>query len=171
VVRIKTMATVHELLYQSNSFSQLDFSDTLKELVQNVTDTLQSENEVSMEFNSDPVKLNINQAIPTSLIVNEVITNAFKHAFDGIKDCKIRINLQQDGDSVNLTITDNGTGLPDEINSSSNSSLGFHLINLLSEQVNAEQVYEKNKNEPGTIFQIQFEKQDNKKGIGSSSIT
>jgi PAS domain S-box-containing protein len=171
VVRIKTMATVHELLYQSNSFSQLDFSDTLKKLVQNVTDTLQSEDEVTVEFNSVPVKLNINQAIPTSLIVNEVITNAFKHAFKGIKDCKITITLDQSDEDVSITIIDNGTGMPDDISSSKESSLGFHLINLLSDQVNADKVYGNNENGAGTLFKIKFAKQDDKKGIGSSSVT
>lgn len=171
VVRIKTMATVHELLYQSNSFSQLDFSDTLKKLVQNVSDTLQSEDEVIVEFNSVPVKLNINQAIPTSLIVNEVITNAFKHAFNGIDDCKITINLEQNSEDVSITIIDNGTGMPDDISSSKESSLGFHLINLLSDQVNASKVYKNNENGTGTLFKMIFEKQDDKKGIGSSSVT
>lgn len=171
VVRIKTMATVHELLYQSNSFSQLDFSDTLKELVQNVSSTLQSENEVKVEFSSDPVKLNINQAIPTSLIVNEVITNAFKHAFEGIKECKIKIELRQEENRVDLTIIDNGTGMPADIDSSNSNSLGFHLINLLSEQVSATHTYGKNKNGSGTLFQLHFDKQDDKKGIGSSSVT
>ncbi|MDZ7806803.1 MAG: PAS domain S-box protein [Gracilimonas sp.] len=171
VVRIKTMATVHELLYQSNSFSQLDFSDTLLKLVQNITDTLQSENEVDVKFNSVPVNLNINQAIPASLIVNEVITNAFKHAFVGIKECMITIELKQEGEKISITILDNGVGMPVNISSSSESSLGFHLIDLLSEQVNADTVYQKNKNGSGTIFKLTFEKQDNKKGIGSSSLT
>lgn len=170
VVRIKTMATVHELLYQSDSFSQLDFSDTLHKLVQNISDTLQSENEVNIEFSSVSVKLNINQAIPTSLIVNEVITNAFKHAFDGIKKCKITIDLKQDGDNVSITIIDNGIGIPNDISKSKESSLGFHLINLLSEQVNADKIYRKNNSGTGTIFKLLFEKQDIKKAISSSYI-
>lgn len=171
VVRIKTMASVHELLYQSNSFSQLDFSETLKQLVKNVTDTLQSENKVEIEYHAVPVKLNINQAIPASLIVNEVITNAFKHAFKNIDDSKLTINLSEEDDQLEISIIDNGVGIPEDIQNAKDSSLGFHLIELLSEQLYADKVYKKNPDVSGTIFKLSFIRQANKKGIGSSSVT
>lgn len=171
VVRIKTMASVHELLYQSNSFSQLDFAETLEQLVKNVSDTLQSENKIEIEYHAVPVKLNINQAIPASLIVNEVITNAFKHAFKGIKDSKLTIKLSEEDDQLEISIIDNGLGIPDDIQNTKESSLGFHLIDLLSEQLYADKVYKKNPDGSGTIFRISFTKLANKKGIGSSSVT
>ncbi|MEX2364615.1 MAG: PAS domain S-box protein, partial [Balneolaceae bacterium] len=155
VVRIRTMATVHELLYQSGSFSQLEFSDTLKKLVQNVSDTLQSANEIKVDIDCDPVILNINQAIPASLIVNEVITNAYKHAFKGCEKGEIKFKLSETNNQIHIEIKDNGVGLPDDF-IQNNSTLGFHLIQILCQQINGE--YSFNNSEKATTFLLEFSK-------------
>ncbi|SMO35918.1 PAS domain S-box protein [Gracilimonas mengyeensis] len=169
VVRIKTMATVHELLYNSNSFSQLDFSDTLVKLVENVSETLQTGSKVDLKIECDPIKLNINQAIPASLIVNEVITNSFKHAFKDRKDGTLVFELKEKpNDKILISITDNGVGLPEDEEYSNQSSLGLHLIEVLAQQIEAEYSYENV--QPGTQFTICFERQIQKSGIGSNSM-
>lgn len=165
VVRIKTMATVHELLYQSNSFSKLEFSDTLKKLVENISETLQPDHKIGIDIHCDPVTLNINQAIPASLIVNEVITNAYKHAFRDSKTGKISFNLQEENTEIIIEIIDNGAGFPEE-KLNKGGSLGIHLINVLCDQINGTGTYKNTGN--GTNFTLRFERQETKKGIGNT---
>lgn len=168
VVRIKTMATVHELLYQSNSFSRLEFSQTLKRLVQNISETLQTSNKIDLDIECEPITLNINQAIPASLIVNEVITNAYKHAFSEKKEGKICFSLTEQENVVHIEITDNGVGI-NENDLEQKGSLGLHLIQVLSEQIDATNTYSKLKK--GTKFTLEFEKQNIKSGIGNAQLT
>lgn len=166
IIRIKTMANIHEQLYQSNSFSKLAFADNIQSLVLNILKTFRSKTEVDIDFNCEPVQLNINQAIPCSLIVNEVATNIFKHAFPGRKKGTITISLHgsENNNSIQLSIRDNGVGLPDDFDSSDTSSLGLNLIDVLSQQLAADYKYE-SCNE-GTLFTIRFKK-DEFSGIGN----
>ena len=169
VVRIKTMATVHELLYQSQSFSNLEFSETLKNLVYNISETFQSNSKIEVEINCEPIKLNINQAIPASLIVNEVLTNAYKHAFPDIDSGNIIFNLSEDNNCICIEITDSGVGFSPDLSMDENKSLGTHLIQVLSEQISASYRYENRKDQNGTYFHLRFERNDNP-GIGSANI-
>lgn len=158
VIRIRTMASVHELLYQSNSFSRLDFSDTIVKLVENISQTLQTSTHINLDIQCDHIKLNINKAIPASLIVNEVVTNIYKHAFEGIPKGDIEFRVKQDNDNVLIKIKDNGIGFDeneDEMKDQS-GSLGLHLIKELTNQIDGE--YEYSKAEPGTEFTLRFEK-------------
>ncbi|WP_421774529.1 PAS domain S-box protein [Gracilimonas sp.] len=164
VVRIKTMATVHELLYQSRSFSKLEFSDTLQKLVENISDTLRSSTYIDTTIDCEPIRLNINQAIPASLIVNEVVTNIYKHAFKGRKNGNVRFTLTEKDKKINIKIKDDGVGFPEDFDVNTNTSLGFHLIRVLSEQIDATYKYENETT--GTIFELSFEKHNNK-GIGN----
>jgi len=167
IVRIKTMANIHEQLYESNSFSRLEFSDNIQSLVMSIKQTMQSKTNVSIDFHCDPIQLNINQAIPCSLVVNEVVTNIFKHAFPDMKEGYVEITLSEDrkNEHVSLTISDNGVGLPHSISSRESCSLGLNLIDVLSQQLEADYKYEAD--ERGTIFSIQFDR-DELKGIGNN---
>lgn len=156
VSRIKTMATVHELLYQSRSFSKLNFSETAQKLVKNISQTLQTEPNIQIKSKCDNIKLNINQAIPTSLIINEVLTNTYKHAFNGRSDGCITFNLRKKGKLISIQIKDDGVGFPPDFDPKSSSSLGFHLIKVLSEQIHASYSYESS--ETGTSFDLSFTK-------------
>jgi two-component sensor histidine kinase len=169
VVRIKTMATVHELLYQSQSFSKLEFSETLRKLVENISDTLQTSNEIETKIYCDPLKLNINQAIPASLIVNEVVTNIYKHAFGERKSGMIKFDLYEDEDLITIRIEDNGTGFKTD-SSEESSSLGLHLIKVLSEQINATYVYKNKEEGRGAYFKLQFQRSHEQSGIGSANL-
>lgn len=164
VFRIRTMATVHELLYQTKSFSNIDFTETLNALVKSVSETLETGSRVKIEMESMPVQLNINQAIPVSLIVNEVITNIYKHAFDKRMGGIIDIKLEKKENEIQLQISDNGKGLPNEFDKNDLSSMGLKLINVLSEQIDA--TYNYHRLERGTRFSILFEKSE-VKGTGN----
>ncbi|HEX6982035.1 MAG TPA: PAS domain S-box protein [Balneolaceae bacterium] len=165
VTRIQSMAYIHEHLYQSDSFSDLDFSANLKELIEGITATIPTETDITLEFNTDPVQLNVNQAMPASLIVNEVVTNILKHAFKDMKKGKITSELAQIDDQVKLWISDNGIGLPEDF--SKGKTLGLQLINELSRQLAAEYEYKSTAN--GSLFILGFEKSDSK-GIGNAAL-
>ena len=159
VLRIKSMANIHEHLYQSKSFVDINFSENVKALVSNILDTMQLNTDIDLDFSCDDVLLNVSQAIPCSLIVNEVITNSIKHAFTNRAHGEIAIQLTQKGDQINLKIMDNGVGLPPGFSIESSQSLGLQLIRTLSEQLKAEYGFLPDKS--GCTFQLQFAIQHN----------
>jgi two-component sensor histidine kinase/PAS domain-containing protein len=155
-LRIKSMANIHELLYQSNSFSQLDFGKSIKNLTDTILKTIDNGTDVSVSYQLDPIQLNINQAVPCSLIVNEVITNCMKHAFPGNGTGKIALELRKSGSDIILNITDNGIGISDEIDLLNSPSLGVELIQTLSKQLNGSYSYRPHPDQPGTLFNLSF---------------
>lgn len=159
VARIGTMASIHEHLYQSDTFSSLKFSENLETISDKLIKTMQTETKVQVETNLETVELNLNQAIPCSLIVSEVITNSLKHAFAGREKGIIGLFLSQKDQQVSLRIKDNGQGLPEKFNASESDSLGIHLIDKLSMQLGGEYSY--HSTEEGTEFQLEFEKKWN----------
>lgn len=159
-LRIKSMANIHEQLYQSKSFSNMNFDIGLKNLVKTIIETLDIDSEIQTEFDLDPVTLNINQAIPCSLIVNEVITNSIKHAFKPGEKGLISMVLKKRDHSIYLKITDDGTGLPKDMTKDDENSLGMELIMTLALQLEGIHNYKSRDTEPGTIFEIEFEISD-----------
>lgn len=158
VMRIKVMASIHDHLYQSNSFSNLDFSENLKLLVSNIVETMQTEACIQTEFNCRPVSLNVNQAIPCSLIVNEVVTNSIKYAFPGKAEGKISVTLELRNQTVTLILEDDGVGLPESFNELKGKSMGVKIIEVLSEQLEADYAYDNIDN--GCRFKLQFTRSD-----------
>lgn len=159
-LRIKSMANIHEQLYQSHSFSNISFNEGIETLVQTILETLQNGVVIKTEFNLQEIELNINQALPCSLIINEVITNSVKHAFKDQTQGILSISLSRNGDQVSIQILDNGSGMPQSDNTTAtaeNSSLGMELINALAVQLNADYIYKAGENGNGTRFEITFE--------------
>lgn len=109
-----------------------------------------------VEFNSEPVSISLNRAIACSLLVNEVITNILKHAFIGKNDGTITIELRENDDDVELTISDNGVGLPDDFDPHSTHTLGMQLIITLFQQLGGSYSYDSNGE--GTRFHFTFSK-------------
>jgi two-component sensor histidine kinase len=103
--------------------------------------------------------LDFRQTLPCSLIANEVITNAIKYAFKGRDEGIITIQLQTDGDNIELSITDNGVGLPDNFQEKE-GSLGMNLIETLSAQLDAEYHFDTSP-DSGTAFGLRFGKVPN----------
>lgn len=155
VVRIKSIASVHEILYQSNSFSDLNFSDTVEKLVENISSTLQTTVPVEIIYDTDPINLDINKAIPAALVINEVVTNAYKHAFTNNKQGKISFTIRDTNGAVEIVIKDNGKGIEDA-EPENNQSLGMQLIREISSQIYGKFTYRKVEN--GTEFRLSFER-------------
>ncbi len=166
VFRIQTMATIHELLYESSSFSMLYFSEIIKKLVDSIHEALHQKKDISIEYNITPIELNINQAIPSSLIVNEVITNIYKHAFTDRATGKIVIDLKERNDNlIQICIRDNGVGLPEDFDPEVSGHLGTNIIRTLSSQLEADFGLSSKNN--GTVFTLDFKKKDIR-GMGSA---
>ncbi len=155
--RIHSMAMVHEKLYKSNSLSKIEMPTYARDLAQYIRQTMEAETEINLEYDFDDVNLDITQAIPCGLLLNEVVVNAFKYAFDGRERGTIGIELKQQGKEVHLRIHDDGIGLPEEIDIGGSTSLGLTLIKTLTEQLNGRMEIDRSH---GTEFEISFAVKD-----------
>ena len=165
VSRIRAIADIHEQMYQSKTFSRLDFTENIRQLATEIVNTFQVNTITQVTFACDQVELNVNQAIPCSLIINEVITNILKHAFSGKKHGMIHISLRVKDDKLKLSIKDNGTGFKGNIKEIKSGSLGLQIIAVLSQQLEAE--YDYSTTEEFNSFTLKFVKGDIK---GSASL-
>ncbi len=151
--RVKSMALIHQLLYQSEMFTNINFASYLEQLMSSLHSTYCKPGEnIQYKISAEPILLDIDIAIPLGLIINELATNAYKYAFPEKKEGNIEISLiQQSGHNILLSIADNGIGLPEKIDIQKTNSLGLRLVNLLVKQLKANINHER-KN--GTIIKI-----------------
>ncbi|MDZ7772423.1 MAG: sensor histidine kinase [Balneolaceae bacterium] len=126
--RIQTIATIHELLYSSESLSHLNFGENITRLVRSLEEMYDRDKQITITVEADPVSMNINQAIPCALLVNEVVTNAYKHAFKNREEGEIEVKLHENDKKVIVEVRDNGVGLPDDFMQETSSSIGMTLI-------------------------------------------
>lgn len=135
--RVKSMALVHEKLYQSKNFAKINFAEYTESLVNYLFKAyeLHSGN-VILELDIDEVDLNIDTAIPCGLIINELVSNALKYAFPHNRSGKVCISLHSERHKhFTLTIKDDGVGLPMDWDFKSVKSLGLQLVNVLTKQL------------------------------------
>ncbi|MEW6303880.1 MAG: histidine kinase dimerization/phosphoacceptor domain -containing protein [Verrucomicrobiota bacterium] len=141
--RIKSMALIHEKLYQSRDLDQINFGDYMSTLVGMLARTYAARaGNVRLQVQAEPAALTVNTAIPLGLIVNELITNAFKHAFPGGRAGEISAELR--GNRQNgfaLLVRDNGVGVSPGFLPETADSLGLRLVRILSEQIGAQVEY------------------------------
>lgn len=158
-LRLRSIAMIHEKLYQTESLHDIRFDGYLKELVETIQKTYSSEGRnMKATFQLDPITLDVNQVIPCSLIVNEVVVNSYKHAFASRGGGQLNISLVDKNPLVELQIADNGEGLPDDFDMENHQSLGMTLIQALSDQLNGSMEFSNRTDREGTLFRIQFEK-------------
>jgi PAS domain S-box-containing protein len=153
--RIRSMALMHEHLYKSDELDRVSFHQYIHSLATAITRTYNGVN-IDLVTNLEHVDVMIEIAMPLGLIVNEILTNACKHAFHDRQHGIINIDLREEGadsDLFRLTIKDNGIGLPEGFTFEDQSSMGMFIIRLLSEQINAKMIIE---NQQGTSFIIIF---------------
>lgn len=162
--RIQSIASVHEMLYQSKSFSQINMRKYLSQLTENIKATSQLDKDIRITKDIEPVKLNINQAIPCSLIANEVITNSFKHAFQAKGEGEISVTMTEEEGKVTLILKDNGSGLEENIDLDKPNSLGMKLINVLKQQLGAEMAII---SQDGLSVRLHFQREDAKGSAGN----
>lgn len=158
-MRIQSIALVHEMLYESESLAYIEYDKYINDLMQAISSMHMNEGRnIELISEVEPISLSINQAIPCSLLVNELIVNAFKHAFDDQKEGQVKVHVIKEGDKVIMTISDNGSGFEIEKFSDSDT-LGATLIKTLTAQLNGEfQILEKSEGS-GSSFRIEFIKE------------
>lgn len=153
--RIKSMSFIHENLYQTDKFSSLDFSEYIFNLSNNLVHSYQIfDNLVEIKYEMDKVNLSLDQAIPCGLIVNELVSNALKYAFDGKKSGELIIQLKKKKKQIELVIGDNGVGLPKDLDIKNTETLGLQLVLTLIDQLDATVEVLR---EGGTKYLITFE--------------
>jgi PAS domain S-box-containing protein len=135
--RVKSMALVHEKLYQSKNFAKINFAEYTKSLLNYLLKAYELRSgKVALEIDIDEITLNIDTAIPCGLIINELVSNALKYAFPDNQAGSIRIHLHAEGDrDFTLTIQDNGVGLPLDWDIKNVKSLGLQLVKVLTKQL------------------------------------
>ncbi len=135
--RIKSMALIHERFYQSDGISQIDFDDYSRKLIEHLYSSFKiNPSSIIVDFKIENVRLDIDTAVPCGLIINEIVSNAFKHAFRDKVQGHIYIVLQNKNvGEYYLEIKDDGVGMPAEFNLETADSLGFQLIQALSDQL------------------------------------
>jgi PAS domain S-box-containing protein len=139
--RIKSIADVHELLYSSETLSKINLKTYIDKLFNNVLSVSKTNSPLNpIIFIDEDLELNINQAIPLGLLVNELLTNSVKHAFEGVENPTISFTVLKEEDMVSIVYKDNGIGFEIEGHSSP-TSLGFTLINTLLGQLESEYTF------------------------------
>jgi two-component sensor histidine kinase len=153
--RINSLSIIHDHLYRSQNFLTIDFSSYLHSLVTNLIATFSSfHGKIDLSTDMDTVDLSIDQAIPCGLIVNELLTNAVKYAFVNREEGQIKLSLKKLEHSIRIIISDNGTGLPGNIDIKNTETLGLQLVHMLITQLGGEiDVERKN----GTSFIVTFD--------------
>ena len=173
--RVKSMAMIHDMLYQSADLANIDFSNYIKNLVQDLFYSYDAKNNIKLIINAEEVFLNIETAIPCGLIINELVSNSLKYAFptasgrgptdekSSIPDDKsgeVFISLHQNDKCLELIIADNGIGLSEDITFENLQTLGLRLVNMLVNQLDGSIELER---DGGTTFHIIFKELNYKK--------
>ncbi|MCJ7679181.1 MAG: PAS domain S-box protein, partial [Candidatus Aminicenantes bacterium] len=152
--RIYSMALVHEQLYKSNDFSNIKMKPFIETLSIELKQANASEKDITLDLVGDNVVLGVSLAIPCGLILNELISNAYKHAFPGRKTGHIKISLRLvEAKSYELSVQDNGVGLPEEVDIENSETLGLLLVDILTKQIDGKLEIRREK---GTTFIIRF---------------
>ncbi len=153
--RVRAMALVHEQLYQSDNFAQIDFTTYVHSLANDLLQFYQTENKViSLHVEGETLPLDIETAIPCGLLIGELISNACKHAFLDGKDGTIRLSLHAPEPShYCIEVQDSGIGIPREIDFPTTQSLGLQLVSALVDQIRGTITL---KRQLGTTFTLTF---------------
>jgi two-component sensor histidine kinase len=152
--RIRAISLIHQKLYQEENMAVINMPDYIRELVSFLSDASQGMH-VHFVMDLDPVELDASQSVPVGLIINEAITNAFKYAFTREMAAMINISFKAHGNQLQLSISDNGRGLPAHFDTTTSKTLGFQLMNILSEQLDGHMSVESSQ---GVLIRVSFEK-------------
>jgi two-component sensor histidine kinase len=149
------MALIHERLYQAKDFAIIDFNSYIESLAEHLFQSYVTDPErISLVIDAGAVQLEIDDAIPCGLIINELVSNSLKYAFPNDRKGEIKVCFHTEADGcIMLTVTDNGIGLPADLNFRNTESLGLQLVTMLARQLRGDVMTESN---GGTSFIIRF---------------
>ncbi len=130
--RVRTMAMVHEDLYDHKDYDRIEFGSFIKKMVSNICRAYNIGEKIKTEMHVEQVYLNINIAIPLGMVINELVSNTLKHAFDGsIEQPKLMVQFYKENNTCNIIIKDNGKGLKDIMIMEQPGSMGLKLVHIL----------------------------------------
>jgi PAS domain S-box-containing protein len=155
--RIRSMALIHAKLYESEDLASIDFGEYIKELSMKLFDSYMVDSgRISLKVVAEGVSMGIDRAIPWGLIVNELVSNALKHAFPDNRSGEISIRIYLDEDDwITLIVADSGIGMPPGLDFKNTGTLGLQLVNMLTLQLKGQISMEGTK---GTAFKIRSRK-------------
>ena len=153
--RVRSMALIHERLYQSPNLASVDMGEYTRNLVSDLQHSQRTEDgSVRVTLTIEDIPLGITEAIPCGLIINELVSNSLKHAFPEGRHGEVTVELTRgDAGSFTLTVSDNGIGFPEHVDFRNSSSLGLTLINSLVDQLGGAIKLDRGN---GTSFTITF---------------
>jgi len=153
--RVRSMALIHERLYRSQDLAHVDFAEYVRQLADDLYHAYNlSNDQIVLDVDVDVPQMSIDIAIPCGLLINELMSNAFKHAFADTTEGRLRVALRRIGDNTSiLTVADTGAGFPAGLDFRNTSSFGLQLVHTLVEQLNGKIEL---KTDRGTEFTVTF---------------
>ena len=153
--RIKSMALIHEKLYNSKDLIGIDFGEYLRDLVANLFRSYSIDpNQIKLKMEINNISLGLDTAIPCGLIINELVSNSFKYAFPDGRKGEISVNIIPiNNNQFILTVRDNGIGFPEDLDIKKSKTLGLQLVDNLVEQLDGTIELDRS---TGTDFKITF---------------
>lgn len=158
VARIKSLALIHEKLYQSESLSNIELKSYLHDLIKSIKQSSTIYKEIDIHIQCEEIIVNVNQAVPCALILNEVVSNALEHAFKDQESGNIWVSVNESNNEITFSIKDDGIGISEQDYMNS-TSVGFTIIKTLIKQLSA---HLEIINEKGTHLIFSFQLQDTK---------
>jgi PAS domain S-box-containing protein len=152
--RIRSMALIHEKLYQSEDISLIDFADYIESLAGRLLEVYGVAGRgINLRINAEDIFLSIDAAIPCGLIINELVSNSIKHAFPNGRLGQITIDMEKHNGGYMLSVSDDGVGFPEDIDYKNTESLGLQIVQTLTSQLRGKiELYVNG----GTRFEIIF---------------
>jgi PAS domain S-box-containing protein len=153
--RVRAMALVHERLYQSGTLSSIRLDGYVTELCEQVAGAASAHQRgIAVDVEAAPLEVGLDVAVPLGLLLNELVTNSFKHGFPGDRRGRVLVRLERlEDDGVRLTISDDGVGLPPGMDRTSQRSLGLKLVSALTDQLRARFTLD---NHDGAVATLEF---------------
>jgi two-component sensor histidine kinase len=152
--RVHTIAAIHELLYRSGDLSRIDFSEYVRRLAHDLMVFHDVDpDQIDLTISAEEAYLDLSQAVPAGLLINELLTNTFKHAFSDGSSGRVRVTVACDDGIGRIEVADTGKGLPVEGGQVSGQTMGLQLVSLLAEQLQGEITVD---SAEGTRFEVIF---------------
>jgi two-component sensor histidine kinase len=154
--RVRAMAQIHEKLYQSEGLARIDVADYIRSITTSLFASYGVRQEqIALSLDVDEVPLGLETAIPCGLIINELISNALKHAFPGGRPGGVQVELKAQGEGrLLLRVSDDGVGLPEHFDVKRSRSLGLQLVYALTDQLDGTVDVQ---HAPRTTFEVRFQ--------------
>ena len=147
--RIHSIAAMHQNLYKTEYYDSIKLQNYIESIVRNLTDIYN--NDIKIEINTNDTILEVDKAIPVGIIITELVSNSFKHAFTEKCDASIKIDIKKNQNKYELTLRDNGIGFPEK--PTSKVAIGLELVSMMVLQING---HLNRKNQQGAIYNISF---------------